>query len=81
MTPFEKSQAVRLVDVFAVGPLLIWAGARSSNLPGWMRGALAVTGAATIAYNGSNYIRNTELENLEEQLEELEAELELLEAA
>jgi len=52
-----KSQNVRLADVFLIGPLMIWGGAKTTSknpVPGL---ALLVFGLATIAYNGSNYLR------------------------
>lgn len=52
----EKSQAVRLLDVFAVGPLLVYAGARNSTLPTWLRLTLGGIGVATIGYNLTNYV-------------------------
>lgn len=53
-----KSQAVRLVDVVALGPFMVWAGMRSSSgaLPELARGLLVVAGVATIVYNGRNYL-------------------------
>lgn len=51
-----KAQSVRLVDVFVLGPLMVWyAGA--SRGPEWARAALGVAGLLTIAYNGANYLR------------------------
>lgn len=50
-----KSQTVRLIDVFLLGPGMIYAGTRPSNLPPWLRLFLVGTGIATIAYNGHNY--------------------------
>lgn len=52
-----KTQAVRLVDVFALGPFLIWA-AWASRLPCAARVALAGSGAATIVFNGLNWLDN-----------------------
>lgn len=49
-----KSQTVRLVDVFALGPFMVWAASRSS-LPPWARSVLALSGVATIVYNAHNY--------------------------
>ncbi len=53
-----KAQSIRLLDVFAIGPLMIAGGyaldARGSQLAGV---ALAAAGIATIAYNGRNYLR------------------------
>lgn len=53
-----KAQYVRLLDVFVIGPLMIAGGYalddRGSKLAG---PALALTGVATIVYNGRNYVR------------------------
>ena len=67
---FGKGQAVRLVDVFLLGPLMTWAGYRIQADAYYLRApgddafaqelagqALLVSGLATIAFNGFNYIR------------------------
>ena len=51
-----KSQAVRLLDVFVLGPGMIYAS-KFKGPPDWIRFALLVTGIATIIYNGRNYLR------------------------
>lgn len=51
----SKSQGVRLVDVFLLGPFMVAAGVRSSTLPTWMRVGLVGGGVATSAYNLANY--------------------------
>ena len=51
-----KSQAVRLLDVFFIGPMMVWGGValRShSEIAGW---TLVGLGAATVIYNGRNYL-------------------------
>jgi len=52
-----KSQSVRLFDMFVLGPFFVCAGARKSDLPGWMRVGLVIGGAGTVAYNGINYLK------------------------
>ena len=52
-----KSQAVRLVDVFVLGPFMIWMASRPSDAPPLARAALGVSGLLTIAYNGENWQR------------------------
>jgi hypothetical protein len=49
-----KPQLVRLADVFFIGPLMIWGGLKIRGLGGY---TLAGLGAATIWYNGRNYLR------------------------
>ena len=50
-----KSQPVRLLDVFAVGPLIATAGfIPQRGLP--FRMALVFTGAATVTFNGGNFL-------------------------
>lgn len=53
-----KSQRIRLLDVFAIGPLMVAGGValdrRGHDLAG---AALAVLGLSTVVYNGINYIR------------------------
>lgn len=51
-----KSQTVRLIDVFALGPLMVYVGARAVGVPFWARAALAVSGVLTVTYNGKNYL-------------------------
>lgn len=49
-----KTQAVRVLDVLALGPFLIWA----ASAPGRGRFILAASGAATIVFNGLNWLEN-----------------------
>lgn len=51
-----KSQAVRLVDVFVLGPYLLYVSTRP-GLSAFDRTALAISGVLTIAYNADNYLR------------------------
>jgi len=60
-----KSQTVRLLDVFVVGPVLVYAGTRfavkggcavEKHAPG-VGMAVAAIGVATVVYNGRNYLR------------------------
>lgn len=48
-----KTQTVRLLDVLAIGPLMILAA--TSRLPAGLREILLVTGGATITFNLRNY--------------------------
>lgn len=50
-----KTQTVRLVDVFALGPFMIWAAQQLR--PRWARDAMLLSGVLTILYNGANYVR------------------------
>ena len=54
---FQKSQFVRLVDVFAIAPILIYAGTRKSLHP-LLRVSLILIGGATAIYNGNNFVKN-----------------------
>lgn len=62
MTPYEvsetaKSQAVRILDVIAIGPLMTWGGytlRKQNPVAGAM---LAFFGVSTILYNARNYYR------------------------
>jgi hypothetical protein len=49
----NKSQLVRLLDVYAVGPYFIQAARFVSNRK--VRVGLVVLGVATMLYNGRNY--------------------------
>lgn len=51
---YQKSQKVRLLDVFVLGPIMIYAGTRTS-LPVWLRVSLMAMGVGTIYYNAKNY--------------------------
>ena len=53
-----KAQAVRLADVFVIGPLMVWAGYKLAMAGYPARGlALAGTGVGTSLYNGGNYLK------------------------
>lgn len=55
----QKTQEIRLIDVFVIGPLLIYTGtAYKDKLPKMLSLSLVVIGAATIIYNGRNYYEN-----------------------
>lgn len=55
MNEIQKSQTVRLLDVFAVGPLMIWS---AQYAPKELREVMVILGLGTIVYNGANWIAN-----------------------
>tara|TARA_Y100000004_G_C8821544_1_gene372127 strand:+ start:462 stop:659 length:198 start_codon:yes stop_codon:yes gene_type:complete len=59
-----KSQFVRLVDVFILGPGMLYSAALIPEKHRYARGFLALTGAATIAYNWRNWQeKNAEIQD------------------
>ena len=56
-----KTQTVRLIDVFALGPFMIYAGLKARTLSPFERAALAFSGLMTMTYNWSNYVEAREL--------------------
>lgn len=58
MSELEKTQIVRVLDVVAIGPVMIWAAVSTEKLPDWARLFLGISGVATIFYNGRNWLRN-----------------------
>lgn len=50
-----KGQTVRLIDVFFLGPVMIWGGMQLTDPAA--RAILIAAGGATIAYNWQNYTR------------------------
>ena len=52
-----KTQQVRLLDVFVVGPLMVWGGHALSQRNGFAGMALSLLGIGTVLYNGRNYHR------------------------
>ncbi len=58
MTEIEKSQVVRLIDVFVIAPILIYTGVRYyKELPKILAILIIVIGIATLIYNGNNYFK------------------------
>ena len=55
MNEAEKTQAIRLADVFLIGPVMMYAGL-GKRMPEMLRLALFAFGALTIIYNGANYL-------------------------
>jgi len=71
----KKTQGVRLIDVFAIGPLMVYGGVAGKSLPDWARAGLFLSGVATIGYNGSNYLlRRDEMRMALEKKAESEGE-------
>ena len=51
-----KSQEVRLLDIFVLGPFMVWYAAQKTTPP-WAKAVMGLSGIATILYNGRNYLR------------------------
>ncbi len=56
----DKTQAVRLLDVFVFGPLMVRAAADQKSP--YFSTALTLIGIGTIAYNGVNYLQHRQQE-------------------
>jgi hypothetical protein len=49
------SQKIRLFDIYALGPVLIYAATRKTPLGRWTKRTLFVAGIMTIVYNWKKY--------------------------
>ena len=54
----SKSQYIRLLDVFFIGPFIGYIGYKAKGLTKTERLVMYVIAGATIYYNGNNYIKN-----------------------
>lgn len=54
---FSKGQAIRLLDVFAIGPTMIYVSIVAEKVNPLLRGFLLISGVATVLYNGRNYLK------------------------
>jgi len=52
-----KTQQIRLIDVFLLGPYLVWLASRPGTMTKGHRLILTGIGLATIVYNWTNYSR------------------------
>ena len=55
---YEKSQLVRLLDVFALGPFMVYFAYEAQNVDEAAKAFLAASGVTTVLYNGQNYLGN-----------------------
>ena len=46
-----------MIDVFLLGPFMIWFGVIAENVPEWAGILMVVSGVLTIVYNAKNYLR------------------------
>lgn len=67
----DKSQAVRALDVFVLGPFLIFVSLKYRSLPFIVRASLNIIGYVTMVYNARNFVahdRSNEFVNAIAQL-------------
>ena len=57
----QKSQTVRLIDVFFIAPFLGYVAYSGKGLEMWERLTLYVLAVATLVYNADNYFKTKEL--------------------
>lgn len=54
----DRVQEIRLIDVFLLGPFMVWFGVTASGVAEWASVVMIVSGVFTVVYNGWNYLRN-----------------------
>ena len=52
-----KAQAIRVLDVVVIGPLMIYAGVNAKAISPELKAFLVVAGAGTVIYNGANFLK------------------------
>lgn len=55
---YDKNQQVRLLDVFLLGPFMVWFGVKAQNIGPLPKALMVISGIGTIVYNGNNYLKN-----------------------
>lgn len=59
---YQKSQAVRLYDVFLLAPFLFYVGFKAKGITKFERYGIFIIAFGTIVYNGRNYLKNKKAE-------------------
>ena len=59
-----KTQNVRLLDVLALGPFMVWFAMSARGVPGWARAVMVASGLGTMLYNAANYIEQERMERM-----------------
>ena len=54
----SKSQNVRLLNVFFIGPFIMYVGKKAKGITPLERNILYLIGLGSIIYNGKNYLEN-----------------------
>ena len=57
MDKFQKSQTIRLIDMVAIAPFLIYVSTKS-NITKLDKNLLLILGILTFTYNANNYFKN-----------------------
>lgn len=55
MDTLAATQKVRLFDIYALGPILLYAATRKEKLGPWTKRTIFVAGVMTIVYNWKKY--------------------------
>ncbi len=58
---YQKSQTIRLYDVFILAPFLFYIAIKNERLKDWERAGVGLIAAGTLLYNGKNYLINKNL--------------------
>ena len=53
----EKTQEIRLLDIFGLAPFMVWFGINATGVPQWAKFVMIISGILTAVYNGRNYLR------------------------
>lgn len=51
-----KGQQIRLLDVFALGPFMIWFGLNAKGMSELTKNIMIISGIGTILFNGRNFL-------------------------
>jgi hypothetical protein len=60
----NKTQIIRLIDVFFIAPFMIYFGLKAENIPELNKDLMVGLGVLTALYNGNNYLKNREVKNV-----------------
>jgi len=55
---YQKSQLIRLYDVFLIAPFLFYITLKKDPLENWEKLGVGLIAAGTLIYNGQNYLIN-----------------------
>lgn len=52
-----KVQAIRFIDLYFMGPAMMWIAVTHPTAPKWLKAFIFVSGVGTSLFNGANFMR------------------------